>query len=68
MTSDHVIIAGDQRVDVYTDLGAAKKQAGRAKSPRRRRDPQPRLRYAGLLFAAGDPAGVAARSSTRRSS
>jgi hypothetical protein len=56
VTSDHVVIAGDQRVDVYTDLGAAKRKldAEVAAAPR---DPQPRLRYAGLLFAAGDPAG-----------
>ena len=56
VTSDHVVIAGDQRVDVYTDLGAARRKldAEVAAAPR---DPQPRLRYAGLLFAAGDPGG-----------
>lgn len=60
VTSDHVVIAGDQRVDVYTDLAVAKKKldAEIAASPR---DPQPRLRYAGLLFAAGDPGGSLAK-------
>jgi hypothetical protein len=55
-----VVIAGDQRVDVYTDLGAAKRKldAEVAAAPR---DPQPRMRYAGLLFAAGDPAGSLAK-------
>lgn len=56
-TSDYVIIAGDQRVNVYTDLSAAKKRldAEVAAAPS---DPQPRLRYAGLLFAAGDSAAA----------
>jgi outer membrane protein assembly factor BamB len=56
-TSDYVIIAGDQRVNVYTDLAAAKKRLDGevAAAPT---DPQPRLRYAGLLFAAGDSAGA----------
>jgi outer membrane protein assembly factor BamB len=56
-TSDYVIIAGDQRVNVYTDLSAAKKRldAEVAAAPG---DPQPRLRYAGLLFAAGDSAAA----------
>jgi outer membrane protein assembly factor BamB len=59
-TSDYVIIAGDQRVNVYTDLSAAKKRldAEVAAAPA---DPQPRLRYAGLLFAAGDSAAALAK-------
>ena len=60
VTSDYVVIAGDARVDVYTDLSAAKKKldAEVAAAPS---DPQPRLRYAGLLFAAGDSAGSLAK-------
>ena len=56
-TNDYVVIAGDQRVNVYTDLAAAKKRldAEVAAAPA---DPQPRLRYAGLLFAAGDSAAA----------
>ena len=51
--SDHTIIAGADRVDVYTDLAAAKSRLDRevAEAPG---DPQPRLRYAEVMYAAGD--------------
>ena len=60
VTSDYVVIAGDQRVNVYTDLEAAKKRLDGevAAAPN---DPQPRLRYAGLMFAAGDSAAALAK-------
>lgn len=53
VTADHVIVAGDERVDVYTDLNAAKAKLDRelADAPA---DPQPRLRYAEVMFAAAD--------------
>ena len=53
VTSDHAIIAGAEHVDVYTDLAAAKAKLDRqvAQSPT---DPQPRLRYAEVTYAAGD--------------
>lgn len=56
-TGDYVVIAGDQRVNIYTDLAAARKRLDGevAAAPA---DPQPRLRYAGLLFAAGDSAAA----------
>jgi outer membrane protein assembly factor BamB len=52
-TSDHTIIAGADSVDVYTDLELAKKKLDRevAEAPD---DPQPRLRYAEIMYAAGD--------------
>lgn len=53
VTSDHTIIAGTEAVDVYTDLAAAKRKLDRevAEAPN---DPQPRLRYAEVMYAAGD--------------
>lgn len=53
VTSDHAIIAGAEHVDVYTDLAAAKAKLDRqvAQAPD---DPQPRLRYAEVTYAAGD--------------
>jgi outer membrane protein assembly factor BamB len=53
VTSDHAIIAGAEHIDVYTDLAAAKAKLDRevAQSPA---DPQPRLRYAEVTYAAGD--------------
>ena len=52
-TSDHTIIAGADSVDVYTDLALAKQKLDRevAEAPD---DPQPRLRYAEIMYAAGD--------------
>ena len=52
-TSDHTIIAGADSVDVYTDLDLAKRKLDRevAQAPD---DPQPRLRYAEIMYAAGD--------------
>ena len=51
-TSDHVIIASADAVNVYTDLSAATRKLDRevAEAPA---DPLPRLRYAELMFAAG---------------
>jgi len=53
VTSDHAVIAGAEHVDVYTDLAAAKARLDRevAEAPT---DPQPRLRYAEVTYAAGD--------------
>lgn len=53
VTSDHTVIAGADTVDVYTDLAMAKKKLDRqvADAPA---DPQPRLRYAEVMYAAGD--------------
>ena len=53
VTSDHTVVAGAERVDVYTDLDAAKRKLDRelADAPG---DPQPRLRYAEVMFAAAD--------------
>lgn len=52
-TSDHTIIASADSVDVYTDLALAKQKLDRevAEAPD---DPQPRLRYAEIMYAAGD--------------
>lgn len=53
-TNDHVVIAGAKWVNVYTDLTLAKSKLDRelAASPE---DPQPRLRYAEVMFVAGEP-------------
>ncbi len=53
-TSAHVVVAGPQRVDVYTDMemARAKLDAEVAATPD---DPQPRLRYAEVMFVAGEP-------------
>ena len=53
VSSDHTVIAGADRVAVYTDLDAAKSKLDReaADAPN---DPMPRLRYAEVMFAAGD--------------
>lgn len=53
VTSDHMVIAGSDDVAVYTDLEAAKKKLDRevADAPN---DPQPRLRYAEVMYAASD--------------
>ncbi|MCC7349629.1 MAG: PQQ-binding-like beta-propeller repeat protein [Phycisphaerales bacterium] len=52
VTSEHVIVAGDRRVNVYTDmqLARAKLDAEVAAAPDQ---PEPRLRYAEMMFAAG---------------
>ncbi|HWE92613.1 MAG TPA: PQQ-binding-like beta-propeller repeat protein [Tepidisphaeraceae bacterium] len=54
VTSDHVVIAGADHVNVYTDLTLAKAKLDRelAAAPT---DAQPRLRYAEVVFVAGDP-------------
>ena len=51
VSGDHVIVAGQDQVDVYTDLSLAqaKLDAETAASPA---DPEPRLRYAEVMFAA----------------
>ena len=53
VTGDSAIVAGPEHVDVYTDLSAAKHRldAEVAQSPN---DPEPRLRYAEVTYAAGD--------------
>jgi outer membrane protein assembly factor BamB len=60
VTSDHAVIAGPEHVDVYTDLAAAKARLDRevAGAPN---DPQPRLRYAEVTYAAGDYATAIAK-------
>lgn len=52
VTSDHVIVAGASGVDVYTDLKAAKERLDHeiAAAPN---DPDARLRYAEVMFVAG---------------
>ena len=52
VASDHVVIAGAADVDVYTDLGAARRKldAEVAAAPT---DPGPRLRYAEVMFVSG---------------
>ena len=54
VTDDHVIIAGANSVDVYTDLAVARGNLDRliAANPS---DPELRLRYAVLMFGARDP-------------
>ncbi len=53
IVGDHVVLAGTNRVDGYTDLtiARAKYDAREAASPN---DPEPRLIYAEVMFAAGD--------------
>ncbi|MDB5303459.1 MAG: bamB 4 [Phycisphaerales bacterium] len=53
VTTDHVVIAGTTHVNVYTDLTLAKAKLDRelAAAPN---DVQPRLRYAEVVFVAGD--------------
>lgn len=52
VAGDHVVIAGHDSVDVYTDLTIARQKldAEVAASPN---DPEPRLRYAEVMFVAG---------------
>jgi outer membrane protein assembly factor BamB len=54
VTQDHVIVAGDQQVAVYTDVALAKAKLDRAiaEAPN---DPDARLHYAEVMFAAGQP-------------
>lgn len=54
VVGDQVVIAGSTRVNVYTDLelARAKLDAELAAAPN---DPEPRLRYAEVMFAAGQP-------------
>lgn len=54
VTNDHVIIAGLDAVNVYTDLTVAKEKLDRemAASPT---DVEPRLKYAEVMLAAGEP-------------
>jgi outer membrane protein assembly factor BamB len=51
-TADHVIIAGSKSVNVYTDMALARAKLDKevADSPQ---DPQPRLHYGEVMFAAG---------------
>ena len=52
LTAEHVIVAGDARVDVYTDLDMARQKLEReiAAAPN---DPAPRLRFAEVMFVSG---------------
>ena len=49
VTQDHVVLATSDRVNVYTDLAVARERldAGVAAAPN---DPEPRLRYAEMMF------------------
>jgi len=53
-TQDHLIVAGDRQVAVYTDLALARAKLDReiADSPA---DPDARLHYAEVMFAAAEP-------------
>lgn len=53
VTEDKVVIAGPSRVSVYTDLAVARSRLDKevAAAPK---DPELRLRYAEMLFVAGD--------------
>lgn len=53
VSDDHLIIASNRRVDVYTDMDAARKKLDTeiAKNPT---SPEHRLRYAEVMFVAGD--------------
>ena len=60
VTSQNVVVAGDDRVDVYTELGVVQ-----AKYDREMRtaptDPRPRVRFATALFAGGQTTDALAR-------
>ena len=60
VTSQNVVVAGQDRVDVYTDLGlvTAKYDREMRAAPT---DPQPRVRFATALFAGGQTADALAR-------
>jgi tetratricopeptide (TPR) repeat protein len=60
VTSDHVVIAGATNVYGFTDLNLAKTRLDRevAAAPQ---DAGPRLRYARVLFTAGDTGGTVAK-------
>jgi outer membrane protein assembly factor BamB len=60
VTQDHVIVAGDQQVAVYTDVALAKAKLDRAiaEAPG---DPDARLHYAEVMFAAGQPDAAESR-------
>ena len=60
VTSRNVVVAGPDRVDVYTDLGlvTARYTGEVAASPD---DPDPRVRFANALFAAGRTADAVAK-------
>ncbi|MGD0390769.1 MAG: PQQ-binding-like beta-propeller repeat protein, partial [Tepidisphaeraceae bacterium] len=54
VTQDHLIVAGDRQVAVYTDLALARAKLDReiADAPA---DPEARLHYAEVMFAAAEP-------------
>ena len=60
VTSQNVVVAGADRVDVYTDLAlvTARYEAQIKAAPA---DPDPRVRFAAALFAGGRPADALAR-------
>src|SRR5205814_69418 len=54
VTQDHVILAGPTRVNVYTDLKLAMAKLDSAVNAAPA-DPEPRLRFAEVMFVAGKP-------------
>lgn len=52
LTQDHMVIAGSERVAVYTDLNLAMRKLD-AEVAADAQSPQPRLRYAEVMFVAG---------------
>lgn len=51
VAEDHVVVAGDRQLDVYTDLDEAKRKLD-AEISAAPADPNPRLRYAEVMFVA----------------
>jgi hypothetical protein len=54
VTQDHLVLAGPSRVNVYTDLKLAMAKLDSAVNAAPT-DPEPRLRYAEVMFVAGKP-------------
>jgi outer membrane protein assembly factor BamB len=54
VTQDHVVIAGDEEIAVYTDVALAKAKLDRAVADAPT-DPDARLHYAEVMFAAAQP-------------
>jgi outer membrane protein assembly factor BamB len=60
VVGDHVVVAGAGSVDVYTELALATARLDREVAAAAA-DPEPRLRYAEVMFAAGQPDAALAR-------
>ncbi len=60
VTSQNVVVAGQTRVDVYTDLSLVRQkyESAMAASPE---DPEPRIRYAEALFSGGQTESAIAK-------